>query len=86
MSKLFLTSLDCSSVWLMELAGSPGVLGTCSFFEAGNGVCQLTSSAVCCYTEEACLKLGTAEGPNQLANNSCLWTLSFGNTVLGIQT
>lgn len=52
-------------------------------FEAGNGVCKLTSSLAYLHTEEACLELGSAKGPRQLANNTCLGMPSFGHTVLG---
>lgn len=62
------------------------MFGTCNLFEAGTGVCQLTSSVVRLHAEEACSELGTAKGPSQLANNTCLWMLSFRNTVPGIQT
>ena len=62
------------------------MFGTCSSFEAGNGVCQLTRSAVRLHAEQACSELGTAKVPSQLANNTCLGMLSFGNTGLGIQT
>lgn len=54
----------------MELAGSPDVFGTHNFFEAEKGVCQLTSSVVRLHAKEACLELGTAKGPNWLANNT----------------
>lgn len=56
----------------MELAGSPGVFGTRNFFEAGHGVCQLTSAVVRLHAKEACLELGIAKGPSQLASNTCL--------------
>lgn len=48
-------------------------------FEAGNGVCKLTSSLACLHTSS---ELGSAKGPSQLANNICLAMLSFGHTVL----
>lgn len=69
----------------MELARSAGVFGTFNFFEVANGVCKLSGAAARPSAEEACSELGTAEGPDQLARNTCLWTLSSGKTVLGTQ-
>lgn len=44
---------------------------------------QAHSSVPCLHDEEACSELGSAKGPSQLANNTCLGMLSFGHTVLG---
>lgn len=73
-------------IWLIELARSSDVFGTCNFFEAESGTCKLSNAVACLYqrsllTVKSCQR-SRPPGTKHLPMDTFLWRNSPGNSHL----